>query len=107
MEKIGSKPTKKEKASAAVSVKQAREGKDTPSTFPRSAFCSSFTFLRHEYNIIYHNAVGEVGGHDEIVLHHESRFLGVHDEPLDDFGASNALLTVLHSPRWCFARRKS
>ena len=44
--------------------------------------------------ITYHNAVGEVGGHDEIVLHHERRLLGVHDEPLDDLRAGNALLTV-------------
>ena len=31
----------------------------------------------------HHDAVGQVGGHDEVVLHHEGRLLGVHDEPLD------------------------
>lgn len=30
------------------------------------------------------DTVGEVGGHDEVVLHDESSLLGVHDESLDD-----------------------
>ena len=33
--------------------------------------------------IIHHNAVGQVSGHDEVVLHYERRLLAVHDEALD------------------------
>lgn len=40
------------------------------------------------------DAVGEVGGHDEIVLDDEGGFLGVHDEALDDAGGDDTLLGV-------------
>lgn len=33
-----------------------------------------------------HAPVGQVGGHDEVVLDHEGRLLRVHDEPLDHLG---------------------
>ena len=38
--------------------------------------------------------VCQVGGHDEVVLHHEGGLLGVHDESLDDLGGRYTLLTV-------------
>ena len=38
--------------------------------------------------------VGEVGGHDEVVLDDEGRLLGVHDEALDDARGDDTLLGV-------------
>ena len=40
------------------------------------------------------DTVGEVGGHDEIVLDDEGRLLRVHDEALDDAGRDDTLLGV-------------
>lgn len=40
------------------------------------------------------DAVGEVGGHDEIVLDDEGGLLGVHDEALDDARGDETLLRV-------------
>lgn len=40
------------------------------------------------------DAVGEVGGHDEIVLNDECCLLGVHNEALDDAGRNDTLLGV-------------
>jgi len=40
------------------------------------------------------DAVGEIGGHDEIVLDDEGGLLGVHDEALDDAGGHDTLLGV-------------
>lgn len=40
------------------------------------------------------DSVGEICGHDEIVLNNESGFLGVHDEPFDDAGGDDTLLGV-------------
>jgi hypothetical protein len=39
-------------------------------------------------------SVGQVRGHDEVVLDHEARFLGVKDEPLDDLGGDQSLLRI-------------
>ena len=38
--------------------------------------------------------VGEVSGHDEIVLYDEGGLFGVKDEPLDDFGGVETLFRV-------------
>ena len=40
------------------------------------------------------DTVGEIGGHDEIVLDDEGRLLGVHDEPLNDAAGNNTLLGI-------------
>lgn len=32
--------------------------------------------------LVHDDAVGQVGGHYEVVLHYEGRLLGVHNEPL-------------------------
>mmetsp|Transcript_42404 Transcript_42404/g.99326 ORF Transcript_42404/g.99326 Transcript_42404/m.99326 type:complete len:433 (-) Transcript_42404:835-2133(-) len=40
------------------------------------------------------DAVGEVGGHDEVVLDDEGRLLRVHDEALDHLGGDDALLAI-------------
>jgi len=40
------------------------------------------------------NAIGEVRGHDKIVLDDESSLLGVHDESLDDATCNDTLLGV-------------
>lgn len=40
------------------------------------------------------DTVGEVSGHDEIVLDDKSSLLGVHDETLDDAGNNDTLLGV-------------
>lgn len=40
------------------------------------------------------DTVGEIGGHDEIVLDNESSLLGVHDPSLNDLGGNNTLLRV-------------
>lgn len=40
------------------------------------------------------DTVGEVGGHDEIVLDDEGGFLGVHDKALDDASGDDTLLGV-------------
>ena len=40
------------------------------------------------------DSVGEIGGHDEIVLDDEGGLLGVHDESLDDAGGNDTLLGV-------------
>ena len=36
------------------------------------------------YALVHNDPVCQVGGHDEVVLHHEGRLLHVHDEALDD-----------------------
>ena len=41
-----------------------------------------------------HDAVGEVGGHDKVVLDNKRRLLGMQDEPLDGLGADQTLLRV-------------
>ena len=41
--------------------------------------------------LVHDDTVSQVGGHDEVVLHHEGRLLGVHDEALDHLGAGDAL----------------
>ena len=38
--------------------------------------------------------VCKVGGHDEVVLHHEASLLGVQDEPLDHLCSHQPLLGV-------------
>lgn len=40
------------------------------------------------------DTVGQIGSHDEIVLHDEGRLLGVHDEPLDDTAGDDTLLGI-------------
>ena len=40
------------------------------------------------------DSVGKISGHDEIVLDDESSLLGMHNEPLDHFGAHHTLLRV-------------
>ncbi len=40
------------------------------------------------------DAVGQVGGHDEIVLHHECGLLGMQNVSLDDLGGNNTLFRV-------------
>jgi len=44
--------------------------------------------------LVHYDAVCEVGGHDEVVLHDESGLLGVHDEALDHLGRCDTLLRV-------------
>lgn len=40
------------------------------------------------------DTIGEVGGHDEVVLDDESSLLGVHDEALDDTAGDDTLLGI-------------
>ena len=42
----------------------------------------------------HNDAVGKVGGHDEIVLDDEGRLLGVHDEPLDNTAGHDTLFGI-------------
>jgi len=42
----------------------------------------------------YNNPVGQVGGHDEVVLDDEGGLLGVHDEAFDDLTSDDTLLRV-------------
>lgn len=42
----------------------------------------------------HNDTVGEVGGHDEVMLDDESRTLGVHDEALDDSSGDDTLLRI-------------
>mmetsp|Transcript_10961 Transcript_10961/g.37287 ORF Transcript_10961/g.37287 Transcript_10961/m.37287 type:complete len:249 (+) Transcript_10961:636-1382(+) len=44
--------------------------------------------------VVDDHAVGEVGCHDEVVLHDEGRLLGVHDESLNHLCGHDALLRV-------------
>lgn len=41
-----------------------------------------------------HNPVSQIGGHDEVVLNHKGRLLGMKDEPFDDACCNNTLLRV-------------
>lgn len=45
------------------------------------------------------DTVGEIGGHDEIVLDNEGGLLGVHDETLDNSGSHDTLFRVKVSAR--------
>jgi len=50
---------------------------------------------RDRWDAVEHDdPVGEVCGHDEIVLYDEGGLFGVEDEPLDDFGGVKTLLRV-------------
>jgi len=44
--------------------------------------------------IVDDDAVGQVGGHDEVVLHNERRLLGVHDEALDHLQVTESVERV-------------
>lgn len=42
----------------------------------------------------HNNAIGKVGGHDEIVFNNKGCLFGMHDEAFDDLGTVETLLGV-------------
>lgn len=50
--------------------------------------------LDGRHTVVVDDLVCQIGGHDEVVLHHKGSLAGVHDEAFDDFGGVNTLLTV-------------
>mmetsp|Transcript_26675 Transcript_26675/g.74705 ORF Transcript_26675/g.74705 Transcript_26675/m.74705 type:complete len:450 (-) Transcript_26675:564-1913(-) len=49
--------------------------------------------------MIHDHTIGQVCGHDEVMLHHECSLLAVHDEALDHLRAVDALLRIKVSAR--------
>lgn len=49
--------------------------------------------------IVHNDAIGQVCGHDEIVLDDEGSLLGVHDKAFDDFRGGDTLLGIQVSRR--------
>lgn len=58
-------------------------------------------------SVINDDLVGQVGGHDEVVLHHKGGLLGMQDEPLDHLhGANSAQRSVPACFQWWGVRQK-